>query len=286
MKYLEYREQKQQGTYEFPLAFYDITPGAYRYQMPYHWHPEYEIILIKEGEFRLTLDGQVYIAGKDSILFIHAGALHGGMPEQCIYQCIVFDMKLLISGNLICNKWIQQVIRNEIRLPVVLSGLDVRINNITKELFSLLEAQKKGYEFQVQSSLYQWMGILYETGHYESKAKEIGRTSIYIDRLKQVITYIEEHYTEAITLEDLARVAGLNARYFCRFFKKLTNQTPIEYLNYYRIDCACLALKERKASITEVAYSCGFNDSSYFIKVFHEAKKLTPRQYQEAEGIL
>jgi AraC-like DNA-binding protein len=101
-------------------------------------------------------------------------------------------------------------------------------------------------------------------------------------RFKDVLNYIEEHYTESISLEDMARVAGLSPRYFCRFFRKMTQCTPTEYLNYYRIECACEQLAEVTVSITDVALNCGFNDISYFIKAFHKAKGITPRQYKEA----
>lgn len=285
MKYLDYREQKQQGTYEFPLAFYDVDPTSHYYQMPYHWHPEYEIILIQEGSFKLTLGGETFQAQKDDIIFIHAGVLHGGVPDNCIYQCIVFDMKLLLSGNQICNKWLQRLMKNEFHIPMLLSGREKILNEAVLTLFSLLKEQKNGYEFMAQSMLYQVLGLSYGTAQATLKENNKSVTSRYIERLKEVVTFIETHYTEPITLEDMAEAAGLNPRYFCRFFKMLTDRTPIEYLNYYRIECACLALLVKDSSITEIAFNCGFNDSSYFIKVFHALKGMTPRQYRESEGI-
>ncbi|MDF2486288.1 MAG: AraC family transcriptional regulator [Herbinix sp.] len=286
MRYLDYKEHRQQGTYEFPLAFYQMGIEDYRYQMTYHWHTEYEIILIKEGNFRLTLDGQLYQGQKGDIYFVPAGVLHGGVPEGCIYECIVFDMKLLLGGNHICNKWLQKIIKKELRLPFIISELDVIITQTALSLFSLLEKQERGYEFLVQGSLYQLFGLLYEFGCYSKYEELYHEYGKYMDRLKRVITYIEDNYTETITLDSLSEIADLNPRYFCRFFKKLTDRTPIEYLNYYRIECACSQLIDRELPITEVAYNCGFNDSSYFIKVFHDAKGMTPRQYRKLEEIV
>ncbi len=284
MKYLDYKERRQQGTYEFPLAFYHMYPGGPRYEMTCHWHPEYEIIRIIQGSFRLTLDGQPYLASPGDVLFIHAGVLHGGIPEHCIYECIVFDLKLLIGGNHICNKWLQRLINNEIRLPVCFSGIDEETDRTAQELFTLLHNRSRGFEFMTQGMLYQLLGLLYGAKQYRShdEKKPAGRK--YIDRLKGVITYIEDHYTEEVTLDTMAEIADLNPRYFCRFFKKLTDRTPIEYLNYYRIESACRRLLKDEASVTEIAYGCGFNDSSYFIKVFHEIKGMTPGQYRELEA--
>ncbi len=286
MKYLDYKEQRQQGTLEFPLAFYHMKPGDLRYQMTYHWHPECEIILILEGSFRLTLDGQIYQAQQGNIFFVPAGVLHGGIPENCIYECIVFDLKLLIGGNQISNKWLKRIMKEEILLPLILSDIDIRIDRTITALFDWGKKQERGYEFMLQGCLYQLMGIVYELGCYSEQNDIRKDTGRYIDRLKDVIIYIENNYTEAITLDSMAKTADLNPRYFCRFFKKLTNRSPIEYLNYYRIECACSQLKERELTITEIAHNCGFNDSSYFIKVFHNIKGITPRQYRALDGLV
>lgn len=58
-------------------------------------------------------------------------------------------------------------------------------------------------------------------------------------RLKHVIRYISEHYRDPITLDELARQCGMNSNYFCRAFKGFTGMTPVEYLNFYRVESAC-----------------------------------------------
>ena len=73
----------------------------------------------------------------------------------------------------------------------------------------------------------------------------------------------------------------MNPKYFCRFFRQITLRTPIDYLNYYRIECAREQLAATDASITEVALGCGFNDISYFTKTFKKYMGLTPRQYMK-----
>ena len=67
--------------------------------------------------------------------------------------------------------------------------------------------------------------------------------------------------------------------YFCRYFKEFTDRTPMDYLNYYRIEVACEQLSYTDKTITEIAHSCGFYDSSYFIKVFRHYKHMTPTEY-------
>lgn len=278
MKYLDYRENKQQGTFDFPVAFYHVASSHPRYQMPYHWHPEYEIIRILEGSLHLTVDGVQIHADKEDILFIQGGMPHGGVPEDCSYECIVFDLRLLLSNNKLCNKQIQKIINQELTIQLQHHSEPVLLNIVTA-LFSAMNERKPGYEFLTQGALFQLIGLVLETHAYTVNA-EPSASSAQIKRFKDVLNYIEEHYMEAISLEDMAQAACLSPRYFCRFFRKMTQCTPTEYLNYYRIEAACEQLAEMKYSITEVALNCGFNDISYFIKSFRKAKGVTPKQYK------
>lgn len=66
-----------------------------------------------------------------------------------------------------------------------------------------------------------------------------------------------------LALEDLLSSANMNTNYFCKFFKSLTGTTPMEYFTCYRLECVKEKLKEKDLSVTEIAYDCGFNDSSY-----------------------
>ena len=71
----------------------------------------------------------------------------------------------------------------------------------------------------------------------------------------------------------------MNPKYFCRFFRQMTQKTPVEYLNYYRIECAREQLSTTSCTVTEIAFNCGFNDVSYFIKIFRKYMGMTPGQF-------
>ena len=100
--------------------------------------------------------------------------------------------------------------------------------------------------------------------------------------VKRLQAYISENYYNNIKLEHLAKIAGMNEKYFCRYFRSMTERTPIDYLNYYRIECACEMLSTKDISVKEVAISCGFNDESYFIKTFSKYKGITPKQFMKS----
>ena len=87
---------------------------------------------------------------------------------------------------------------------------------------------------------------------------------------------MRKNYKTQLTLEEIAEVAGMSPKYFCYFFKEMTQKTPINYLNAYRIECAARKLLTTDLSVTDIAYGCGFNDLSYFIKTFKSIKGITP----------
>ncbi len=71
----------------------------------------------------------------------------------------------------------------------------------------------------------------------------------------------------------------MSPKYFCHFFKQMTQYTPIEYLNRRRIEAACYRILSGWQSMTELTYECGFSDLSYFIRVFKRIVGVTPKQY-------
>ncbi len=284
MKYLDYKEHRKQGTFNFPIAFYRETCHTPRFHMTYHWHLHYEIVHIREGAFHLTLDDNTRTYHAGDIVFITDGTLHGGSPEgdDCIYDCILFDLNVLMKDNHACTKTIQDIMDHNIVIHSLLSDCSENILPIIEALTDTLLCKKVGYEFMTQGYLYQLLGVILEEHLYEEKVTN-SMTSNRLDSIKSVLDYISENYYNNITLDALAKIAGMNPKYFCRYFRSMTERTPIDYLNYYRIECACEMLSTKDISIKEAAISCGFNDESYFIKTFHKYKGTTPKQFIKKE---
>lgn len=117
----------------------------------------------------------------------------------------------------------------------------------------------------------------------ENKFIEVSQQKIFRNKksyeLKTVLNYIALHYSDHISLNDLADCVHMNPNYFCRFFKTMTQKSPTAYLNYYRIECACEKLCTGNDSVLNIALDCGFSDANYFIKVFKKLKGCTPLQY-------
>lgn len=283
MKYLDFKENRQQGTPEFPVAFYNLNPGSPRYEMPYHWHPQQELIRVTQGSFPLTLDGKVYVLEAGDIVYIQDGISHGGTPVDCAYQCLVFDLKPCVIAEEQGQDFMKKIMLHQYSIAPLALNDSAKIRTLTEILFSSMEAGSTGASLKTIGALMLIYGTIQEQGlYYESPVKKTSAKSPSA-RFKKALNYIESHYAENITLEDMASAVGMNAKYFCRFFKDMSNHTPLGYLNYYRIERACEQLAEKQISVTDAALGNGFNDLSYFIKTFRLQKGVTPGHYLKNE---
>lgn len=279
MQYLDYNEAKQRGTFDFPIEIHHIDYQHPRYEMTLHWHIEYEIIRILQGEFNIFLDGQELTARKGDIIFIEDGVLHGGTPIDCIYECIVFDINMLLNNNHSCNKLIKQVINHSLSILNFFPDPKDSLTTAVNQLFESMIQQTEGFQFTTFGALYLFLGIIVEKNYYNADIAPNIRNHKRIEQLKQALELIETSYASTLTLEQLSKSAGMSPKYFCRFFQAMTHKTPIDYLNYYRIERSCYQLLTTDLSLINIAYGCGFNDFSYFIKTFKKYKGITPKKY-------
>jgi AraC-like DNA-binding protein len=147
----------------------------------------------------------------------------------------------------------------------------------------MMRKKPDGYELFTTGILFEIMGILKsEKMYYEKSLVPTGK-KVRSEQLKAVLDFIQEKYSEQLTLEQMAETADLSPKYFCRVFREMTHHTPVEYLNLFRINNACNKLRNSDDPIIEIAYSCGFNDFSYFIKIFKRYKGMTPFKYRNYE---
>lgn len=277
MNYSELYEDKRHGTVDFPLELYTVNKGYPRYEMPFHWHVEYEMIFVKTGCLKLILDGKSFYLNEGESAFISGGVVHGGFPEDCEYYCLVFDLAALFKDVALCSKSIAEFLTNTDYFTGVY-GSETKQTEIMREILTSMQNTQKGYDLNVIGFLWQLLGA------FISKPIEGSirlNDKVQIQKLKDVLSYIRKNIDKNITLEELAQVSGMSPRYFCRVFRNMTGRTPIEYVNYYRIETASQMLITTGESITEIALNCGFNDMSYFSKTFKKLKGISPSKFRQ-----
>ncbi len=281
MRYAEYVEKKRHGSPKFPLQYYYVDKTHPQYVMQAHWHKEFEIIRISEGELTLYLNNTPKKAKKGDILFLGCRTLHRAIPKKCIYECIVFDLNMLLrqSGDLV-EKYILPIISSEVEIDCHMEESDGAFYSAASSLFHLMGEKRSAKELEIFGILFQIFAFLYDKNYILPKEE------IFHSRTEKAITktirYIQEHFHTPITLEKLSEVSGLDKKYLCRIFKEYTSKTPITYVNELRIENACNEMTLNKKSITQAAFDSGFNDSSYFSKTFRAYKKMSPKEYKKA----
>jgi AraC-like DNA-binding protein len=156
--------------------------------------------------------------------------------------------------------------------------------DITKQVITANQEKKYGYELETKALLCHLWNVLLERIVPENVNK-VRQTNVSLDetRVKEAILYIEAHYHEHITLDELAASIHISKSECCRCFKRTLQVTPFEYLMKYRIFRATNILQNDEpegTSISALAFNVGFNNVSYFNKLFKQYMNCTPSEYK------
>lgn len=280
MKYLAAHECAVRGTADFPIERYHVTKSHPRYEMPFHWHMEIEVMRVLTGEFRVIIDGECFTLHSGDSFVVYPGSIHGGTPKDCVYECIVIDAdRFLGSSTALREKYSMLLTHGKQVSPVFPPESPAGV--LVSSLCDVLEKESAYYEFAAIGLLWQLFGVI---GSQEAERKVSAsqqNLSNVTTRMKAVLDYIRTNFTAKLTLRELATVAQMSPEHFCRVFHSVTGQSPITCLNYYRIECAAELLCFTDDSITEIAYRCGFSDLSYFYRLFHRYKGIAPKSYRK-----
>lgn len=283
MRYLASQEHAVRGTFDFPIERYEVDRLHPRYEMPFHWHMEHELIHVREGSLHLSIDGEGYDLHPGDSMLVAGGSIHGGTPKDCRYECAVFDLERFLTGAKICGAQLSALLADGARLEAFFPcGSPAAA--ITGALFSSMAEKFAGYELTITGLLWQLLGEMLRGSLYRPASAEHFSDRRRTHAVKKVLRRIREDYSEPLTLERLAAEAALDPKYLCRVFRQVTGRTPIDYLNYYRIECAAELLCSTKERVTDISLACGFGDVSYFSRVFRRFKQQTPAEYRKTHG--
>ena len=281
MKYSQFIEKETRGTSEFPIEFYRLDPHHLRYEMSLHWHPEMEIIRVYDGEFELHLNKECSTLRAGDVAIINPGTLHRGEPTDCVYDCAVFKTEMLCPPGSSASRYIKPIATQQSLVREVLPfGTSPDVLSCVDRLFSALATRPMQYELLVYATLYE----LFFTLHRDDligKTDDAHTKDKQMTHLTRLLDWIDENYTQKITLASLAKVSGFNEKYLCRFFKEYTSYTPIDYINRLRVEKAADDMLSKGLSVTEAAYANGFNDSAYFSKMFRQIKGVSPGNFRK-----
>jgi len=281
-------DREKHGTPEFPAEYYYVDSKHPRYQMPFHWHNDWELLRVLDGSLLLSLGEEQFSVQAGDVVLIRGGTLHGGVPCECVYEGLVFDLYGMFRTMDMVKKYLRPFYRQAL-IPQCFfpAGNAAAVFAVTDEIMTAFRDSRENScpELETVAGLGKLFAWLLKNKRYRESSRDLFANLHRIDQIKTVLEYIETNYSSSLSLEALAKVVGMNPKYFCRVFASLLHQSPMDYVNFYRVEQAAYLLDSTTRSVTAVGTECGFSESSYFTKVFKKYKGITPSAYRRQAHI-
>lgn len=285
------REHIPHNATNFPITYYhDELAELANLAGPLHWHPDFEIATAECA----TLDYQVgehhiILEAGDSI-FVNGNMIHGikqlsgDVPDAM--PNIVFSGTLIApEASVIYQKHIQPLVQCD-SLPFIVfrynDSSHKKIHCLIKNTYKQMDEKKTCYELVVQRNLnriFEYISCNF------SVLPKVQATRIEINnqiRLQKMLTYIYEHYSDSVTLEDISKAANISRSEAGRCFRKYMGCSPIDALIQYRLQTAHQLLGEKTLLLQEISFACGFNSVNYFSRQFRKRYGYSPSEKQNS----
>lgn len=280
------KELKQHGNEQFPfLVSYQKLSEYESGSFMWHWHPEIEITYVQKGTMCYKVNHMVYHLKEGDIVFNNSGALHSGTMENqkdCAYIPVTFDPRLIYGffQSTVNSKYVDPVIQDSMLPAICIDQSEPWHKPFREYLLRIIDLDEKKpdfYELDITICLQSMWRLLLEHITYEPQASR--ENSLEYDRIKKILSYIEENYQNKITLNDIAGHIHLCESECTRLFKRHMNTTLFAFLQEYRIERSLEFLQDDQP-VSAVADKAGFSDPNYYSKVFAKIKGCSPREYR------
>ena len=286
-EYEDFQETKKHSDTRFPYNTYLCSIPLDFTDVPIHWHNEMEIIYIKKGSGIITLDFESHYVEAGDIIVVVPGQTHGisqlnGYTME--YENIIFELDMLISkySDGLESAYFMPLLSGDLVFNHIITRDDAYYSKIADCLNRAdklcTNGRPLGYELAIKGFLFEFLFSLYEIT--ETNAIPQIDSNKNLDKIKDVIKYIEENYQHPISIDEIANVCNFSSSHFMKYFKKVMGTSFIDYLNEYRLSMASRLLLSSSDNILEVAAECGYENLSYFNRIFKKKYGITPSAYR------
>ena len=243
-----------------------------------HYHDELEFLPIYEGTFSCTVYDKEYIAHAGDVIFINSRVPHSTKRLTPVRNGLLQFRENDFNDNEV-TKIIKYSMRfqSQVYYPIKIFS-SKELFDVVDEILTESDEKNKSYEIFVKSGIYRILGFLYRDGIL-SDADRLYNTR-EVKKILPILSYINNNYSENITLEYASAQLGFDQSYFCRIFKIATGATFTEYLNFVRICKAEKLLARGHDSILNISEAVGFSSVSYFNRIFKKYRNCSPRVYR------
>ena len=243
------------------------------------------IMFLLDGFIDFIVDGQLYHMNPNDILFVNSNSVHGHADFSAKYGrylCFSFGGNFLFPDP-------DSYLYNRFFMPLQ-SGQYTFTKHVTKEepyaqsILQILQKLAKLSRDIYRNALSIQISLLniYNTMLQENTFDTCAAPPANRDAIKSALWYINQNYTQQITIKSIADFLNLSTDHFTRRFKVITGITPKEYIQNLRIRHAITEMDSKLSSkLTEIAYNSGFSDANYFSRTFKKQIGTTPSEYQK-----
>ena len=281
-------EERVFGDYSFPLEiFYNILSVFEHGFVDPHWHSELELTIVQNGEMEYQVNDKIYELKAGSGVFVNSKSLHTARPypdRDCVFYSIVFNPILISSHeNSKLNHYIDELTDSN-DFPSFLICPEVDWQNslleILEKISQIYQKHEIGYDLTIKGKLCEFWSIFYNGTFPFLQNRKLFEAK-NIQQMKRMLAFIQDNYTEKLTLEDIAESANVSKSECCRLFKKVMKQSPVGYLIDYRIQKSIPLILSKKFTITQISEKVGFGNSCYFSEMFRRVIHCSPSDYQK-----
>lgn len=271
---------------EFPFQISQVILNSQNSRPDtFHWHSYFEITYVRKGSGNYFVDGREYTMNEGDIIIFNNVEPHG-------WKLLGEDMHLLVmifSPEFVAEKL--NAFDYEYLKPFVERGSNFKnrigkeepvsheIRKGIREIYAEWEEKKEGYPLMIKANILRMLTILIRAFQDESKSDEmLKEKKNAMKRLEQAFAYIDAHYCEKITLDEVAAAAFMSANYFSAYFRKVTDISFSDYVTRLRIAHARELLRDTDRSVMDISLECGFNNISNFYRLYKKNVGKPPRE--------
>lgn len=249
---------------------------------PYHWHEELEFFVALQGGAYYTVNGRRLEFAQGDGIFVNARQLHASGAEEGeagLFYCLCFTAELLHCGEGFFRRYVEPVAQHG-PAAVLLRRADPQQARCLDALHAIRAlGEEELPALTVAAQLFAlWEAFAPVALPLVSDVPPRDAEDLAVQ--KRMVHYIYSNYPRRVTLTDIAAAGNVSRSKCCTLFRRYLRQSPVEFLNQYRLTCAEEQLRGTERSITEIALDCGFNSPSYFAESFTRLRGCTPSAYR------
>ena len=252
-----------------------------------HWHEDIEWLLVRSGQINYYINGKRVFLNEGEAIMVNSRQMHYGYSENgqdCDFVCIICHPKIFTANSVLYQSYIAPVLSNPSLEYLHLTPDHPGDGEAIQILFQVLQLKKShpdAYEIEAAALLSLLWCRLLRTHPMMPDASFSKPQDPDLLVQRDMVSYIYSHYSESINLDEIASAGKVCRNKCCQIFRRYLNQSPIDFLNHYRLEVSCHLLNSTKLSIAEICTACGFNHQSYYSKIFQRTYGCTPREFRK-----